>query len=792
MAKTRLLLMLLLDAFRPDYLPRTRWLARWAQKSLRGCLREPFGFSPRASYFGGLKPAEVGFTHLFCYNPQESPFGVARGLSWVEEKVPALADQARLWLTQLGRERVPSFAAAYLSTFEIPLRFLPFFAPTEKYAPWDPKVGYNSLFLQLDAQRLPWIQCSWPLSNQLPRSDDAAIVDNVISQLRPDHRMAYVHLQQLDSLGHTYGPGSSEVQRGLEEIDQLVRRLVEHCQRLFDAVDVLIWGDHGMVTVVHSVDLWSLLDKSGLRFGHDFVYFLDSTMARFWFHTNFAKRKVIELLTPLREGIILQQEHLQKFHIAGCDWRNGELIFLLHPGIVIYPNFFQRTGQPVRGMHGYDPDCSDNMGLFLLYTDDIQPGEIPPIDAWQIYFTALELLQLPGPRKLSALHMPRLSPKGRYTQALLPKADTVIEQHLQSIATEIKKVCPDMTALLLVGGFGRGEGGVYQDEAGQIRPINDFDLIALGTQIPQSNLKTIRQKLAKQIGIDYVDIVAQKAPWPEVSPPLFYFDCSYGSQLLVGPPEVLAWLPKYAPAQIPLSEGVRLLLNRAAGLMIGLEGFSIQKRLEEPQRKFLSNQIIKALIAIGDWYLLEWADYHTLYAIRRERFSLLASAYGLSTALIEHVKQAYSLKITPDYGKIKDLHEWLYQTIAWLLETLVHAVGVLTHTQPSDLVEAMTIYHDTQRSKEDNLDCLRKRAGKHWAQSLEVFVEGVLGIRPALYAAIALLLMALKPTEVDSFYLREGSRWLSRLITLPEWQLDSKGWEVCREQAVALWEELCH
>lgn len=792
MANRHLLLMILLDAFRPDYLPRTRWLAQWAHKCLRGSLREPFGFSPRASYFGGLKPSEAKFTHLFCYDPADSPFGIARGLSWIEEKAPTLVSPARAWLTHVGRERVPPFAAAYLSTFEIPIRFLPFFSPTEKYAPWDPKVGYNSLFLQLTAHGLPWMECSWPLSTQLPRGDDAAIVDYVIRQLRPEHRLAYVHLQQLDALGHVHGPGSLEVQRGLEEIDRLVRRLVEHCQRLFDVVDVMIWGDHGMVTVVHSIDLWSILEKSGLRFGHDFVYFLDSTMARFWFHTNAARKKVIELLAPLREGFILQQEHWEKFHIAGCDWRNGELIFLLHPGIVIAPNFFQRADQTVRGMHGYDPNCPDNLGIFLLYSDTVSPGEIPPLDAWQIYFTALELLQLPGPRDLSALHIQRLPERGRYTQAQLPHADAVIQQHLDFTAAEIKRAWPGMTTLLLVGGFGRGEGGVYQDETGQIRPVNDFDLIALGEQIPQYGFKALGQELAKQIGIDYVDILALEAYQPpQASPSLLDFDVVYGSQLLEGSPEILTRLPKYAPAQIPLSEGVKLLFNRVAGLMIGLKNFSKHRKPDELQRRFLSNQIIKALIAIGDWYLLKWGDYNTLYAIRRERFALLATASGVPSALIERVHQAYLWKIAPEYDQIT-LEDWLFPTKTWLLETLVHAIGTLTHSRPSDLLDALTIYHEARRSKEDNWECLQRCSDRQWALPQEVFSAGTIGIRPTIYGALALLLAALKPDTVDSFYVRESKRWLSRLVLLPSWEYDCEGWEVCREKAVGLWEELCH
>ena len=56
---TQLTLLVLVDAFRRDYLERTSFIHRLAAGSAVGSLREDFGFVPRAAYFGGLTPSRV-------------------------------------------------------------------------------------------------------------------------------------------------------------------------------------------------------------------------------------------------------------------------------------------------------------------------------------------------------------------------------------------------------------------------------------------------------------------------------------------------------------------------------------------------------------------------------------------------------------------------------------------------------------------------------------------------------------------------------------------------------------
>jgi hypothetical protein len=74
-------LLLLLDAFRPDYLRHTPFIRSLAQESATGFMRECFGFLPRAAYFGGLDAAQSGFTNMYCFDPENSVFSSTRALS---------------------------------------------------------------------------------------------------------------------------------------------------------------------------------------------------------------------------------------------------------------------------------------------------------------------------------------------------------------------------------------------------------------------------------------------------------------------------------------------------------------------------------------------------------------------------------------------------------------------------------------------------------------------------------------------------------------------------------------
>src|ERR1017187_3403833 len=249
-ASPTMTLLLLLDAFRPDYLRHTPFIRSLARQSAAGALRECFGFLPRSAYFGGLDAEQFGFTNMYCFDPENSIFSSARAVAGPNPSSPSeLQEPLRRFVEEKARARVPAFAKYYASAAQIPLAYLPYFDLVEKRAPWDKRVGFESLFALLDQHGIAWHQSSWPETNRLADHSDEGITRHVLQSLRPEHRFAYVHLQELDSTGHVHGPNSSELLNQLIKTDGLCRQLIESAREKYASVNVILFGDHGMVNV---------------------------------------------------------------------------------------------------------------------------------------------------------------------------------------------------------------------------------------------------------------------------------------------------------------------------------------------------------------------------------------------------------------------------------------------------------------------------------------------------------------------------------------------------------------
>ena len=164
--------------------------------------------------------------------------------------------------------------------------------------------------------------------------------------------LTLLHLSSLDGVGHSHGPISYEVEKTVERTDVEVTNILEASRVSGDDIHVVIFADHGMSTVRQHLNVWKILHDLPLTLVRDYLVFLDSTMARFWFFTPRARRYIEEAFEDVECGQILDTDQRQHLHIDKLGEEHGEMIFALDDGAVIYPDFFRRHGPP-RGMHGY-------------------------------------------------------------------------------------------------------------------------------------------------------------------------------------------------------------------------------------------------------------------------------------------------------------------------------------------------------------------------------------------------------------------------------------------------------
>jgi hypothetical protein len=118
------------------------------------------------------------------------------------------------------------------------------------------------------------------------------------------------------------------------------------------------------------LDLKRAIEPLPLRMPEDFAVVYDSTMARFWFFNETARRLVTDCLRQIPQGRILDDDELRELGTFFPDRRFGELIFLVREGVLIVPSHMWQ--RPLRAMHGYHP--AEKQSFAVLCTNQ---SEIP-------------------------------------------------------------------------------------------------------------------------------------------------------------------------------------------------------------------------------------------------------------------------------------------------------------------------------------------------------------------------------------------------------------------------------
>lgn len=217
--------------------------------------------------------------------------------------------------------------------------------------------------------------------------------EKILKLIKKDYDLLLIKFISLDRMGHKYGPTSNIVLERVRTIDNVMKDIVE--SSIEEEIDFVFFSDHGMTPISETVNIYSTLDKLPVKIVDDYILFIGSTVACFWFKNLYAKEVITGTLKDMRSGSILTNDQLESFEIVGSE--NGELIFALKEGEVFFPDFY-RTRSPPKGMHGYSDNnydspilsiCTHNTSIEFERRDIVRHIDIMP--------TVLELLNLPIP-----------------------------------------------------------------------------------------------------------------------------------------------------------------------------------------------------------------------------------------------------------------------------------------------------------------------------------------------------------------------------------------------------------
>jgi hypothetical protein len=321
-------------------------------------LRSTFGFSSACvpSILSGLTPREHKHWSFFYYDPASSPFKPLQALSVLPRSI---VDRGRV-RNQLSKLVKRAYGyTGYFQLYSLPFSRIGLFDYCEKkdlFKPGGLNRGEN-IFDLLERARVPYHVSNW----REPEDANLAAVKADIE--RGDIRFAFLYMAAMDALLHDVGKESPQVDAKLAWYERELNALLEVAERHYDEVRLFVCSDHGMATVHTHIDLMARIEALGLAFDTDYVATYDSTMGRFWFKHEDARRRIVAALEQEPNGRILPDAELATL---GCDFdghQYGELIFLTNPGVIIVPSHMGL--KPITGMHGYHPDDPDSDAALL-------------------------------------------------------------------------------------------------------------------------------------------------------------------------------------------------------------------------------------------------------------------------------------------------------------------------------------------------------------------------------------------------------------------------------------------
>lgn len=173
-------------------------------------------------------------------------------------------------------------------------------------------------------------------------------------------------------------------------------------------------------------------------------------------------------------------------------------------------------------------------------------------------------------------------------------------------------------AIILCGGYGRGEGAWYEDSKGEISPYNDYD-IAVITETPFSRdtYKVLRKKIADEVGIRWIDIDCYTTQQiNRFKPTIHNIDLYEGSTLLWGDS---MWSKDYKSldkTKIGREDLLKLYRTRMWTLLGSWVGNFHD--IEGEDARFFRNQMAKSILASCDMRLIRLKKYNSSYRLRVE------------------------------------------------------------------------------------------------------------------------------------------------------------------------------
>jgi hypothetical protein len=221
----------------------------------------------------------------------------------------------------------------------------------------------------------------------------------------------FVHLYSFDLLQRWNIDDEKKTQAVYSCFDNFARSLYEKCKN--NKITLVLFSDHGYDQITGYVDLFHELKKLDLS-EEEYTYFVELSMARFWFFSERARDKIVRVLRGIPNTKFFSWQDLREFNISFNEPQYGEAFIMSCPGFVFFPhdfhqpiaNLFLGIADPKqrprlfnsrhRGDHTLLPHFESARGFMILFDSDYE-ASTQEIDLIDISPTILELLGIEKP-----------------------------------------------------------------------------------------------------------------------------------------------------------------------------------------------------------------------------------------------------------------------------------------------------------------------------------------------------------------------------------------------------------
>ncbi|MDQ8193791.1 hypothetical protein QEH59_05115 [Coraliomargarita sp. SDUM461004] len=215
-------------------------------------------------------------------------------------------------------------------------------------------------------------------------------------------------------------------------------------------------------------------------------------------------------------------------------------------------------------------------------------------------------------------------------------------ERTRSYFTALGESSPE--AIILGGGYGRGEGGIAIDSAGNPAFFNDLDYFIFTDSPGNVRLQqAVHQWEEEESALLGIDVEGKCLPCSDLQATpnsMMFYDLVMAHTPVMGPPDYLAAYHPLAQAdRIAAIEATRLLWNRGSGLFFAKADLEMGKRLSVVHR----NQA-KAKLAFGDALLTIRGQYRPYV---RERQIRLQAETDIDARIVELHREGTEFKLNP-------------------------------------------------------------------------------------------------------------------------------------------------